>query len=48
MRMDFDILKTVVVSRQSIREFSNKQIAPGVLETILGYSLVCVLVEYDL
>ncbi|KNB45102.1 nitroreductase [Blastocystis sp. subtype 4] len=37
--MDFDILKTVVISRQSIREFSNKQIAPGVLETILGYSL---------
>lgn len=45
--MDFDILRTVVISRQSIREFNNKQIAPGVLETILGYSLVCIVFEYE-
>lgn len=45
--MDFDILRTVVITRQSIREFNNKQIAPGVLETILGYSLVCIVFEYE-
>ena len=40
MATDFDILKSFVLTRDSIRAFNNDPLEKGVLETILGYSLV--------
>lgn len=38
--MDFECMKQVVEDRHSVRVFANQQLPEGVLETILGYSLV--------
>ena len=38
--MDFEVLKKLTLTRQTIKEFNSRQLDPGVLEEILGYSLV--------
>ncbi len=38
--MDFDCMKKVIDDRNSVRVFNGKKIEEGVLEEILGYSLV--------
>ena len=38
--MDFEVLRTIAQNRQTIRSFSSQSIPAGVLETIIGYSLV--------
>lgn len=38
--MDFEVLKKITLTRQTIKEFNSRQLDQGVLEEILGYSLV--------
>ena len=38
--MDFECMKKVVEDRHSVHVFKKQAIPDGVLETILGYSLV--------
>ena len=38
--MDFEQLKKVVLDRHTVRVFTNEPIENGVMEEILGYSLV--------
>lgn len=40
MSSDFEKLKNVVLTRESVRAFSGEPLEKGVLEEILGYSLV--------
>lgn len=40
MADDFECLKKLILSRQSVRVFNGQPLEPGVLETILGYALV--------
>ena len=42
IKMDFECMKNVVNARHSVRVFKKQAIPEGVLETILGYSLVIV------
>ena len=48
MATDFDILKSVVFTRESIRAFNNDPLEKGVLETILGYSLVLTCISINI
>lgn len=48
MATDFDILKSVVLTRESIRAFNNDPLEKGVLETILGYSLVLICISINI
>ena len=43
VKMDFECMKKVVNARHSVRVFKKQTIPEGVLETILGYSLVIVI-----
>ena len=38
--MDFEVLKKITLTRQTIKEFNSRQLDQGVMEEILGYSLV--------
>lgn len=40
--MDFECMKKVIAERHSVRVFSGEPIEEGVMEEILGYSLVFV------
>lgn len=40
METDFERLKKVVLTRESIRAFNGQALEKGVLEEILGYALV--------
>ena len=44
-RMDFEQLKKVVLDRHTVRVFTNTPIENGVMEEILGYSLVFLLFD---
>ena len=48
MATDFDILKSVVFTRESIRAFNNDPLEKGVLETILGFSLVLTCISINI
>lgn len=43
IKMDFECMKSVVKARRSVRVFKKQALPEGVLETILGYSLVIVI-----
>lgn len=43
MSSDFERLKQLTLSRQSLKAFSGKALENGVLEEILGYALVALL-----
>ena len=43
MSSDFERLKQLTLSRQSLKAFSGKALENGVLEEILGYALVSLL-----
>lgn len=45
--MDFECMKKVVEDRHSVRVFKKQAIPEGVLETILGYSLVLPMESFD-
>lgn len=45
MSSDFEKLKSVVLTRESVRAFSGEPLEKGVLEEILGYALV--ISEFD-
>lgn len=40
METDFELLKKVVLTRESIKAFNGQPLDEGVLEEILGYALV--------